>query len=161
MVKTLLIMRHGKSRWDKPGITDLERGLKKRGKRDALRMGKEMAAQGLIPDLVLSSPARRARATARHFIQASGGQSEFHCHAELYECNAWELLKLVRTIPKSVDIALLVGHNPSLEEMLWMLTRQVLRLPTAAIGCIRFIDLDWAQIGPGSGLSSSSFDLER
>ena len=63
-MKTLVLVRHAKSSWGKPGLEDRDRPLSRRGKRDAPRMGKRLAKQGVKPDLVLSSPARRALATA-------------------------------------------------------------------------------------------------
>ena len=65
-MKTVLILRHAKSSWSKPGLADIDRPLNKRGKRDAPRMGAVLHEQDLVPDLILSSPARRARKTLRY-----------------------------------------------------------------------------------------------
>ncbi|MFB3041695.1 MAG: histidine phosphatase family protein, partial [Candidatus Poribacteria bacterium] len=71
-MKTLLILRHAKSSWEHPELTDHDRPLNKRGKRDAPRMGKLLRVQGLVPDLIMSSTAKRARSTAKTVARKSG-----------------------------------------------------------------------------------------
>ena len=71
-MKTLLILRHAKSSWNNPDLSDYDRSLNRRGKRDAPRMGKFLRQQSLIPDLIISSTAKRAKKTAKLFAKAIG-----------------------------------------------------------------------------------------
>jgi len=75
-MKTLLVLRHAKSSWDDSALDDHERPLNQRGRRDAPRMGKLMREYGLIPDVVISSDAVRARLTAEALAEATGGPAE-------------------------------------------------------------------------------------
>ena len=68
-MKTLYVIRHAKSSWDEPDQSDFERGLNDRGKRDAPRMGKRLKERGIHPDLMLSSPAKRAYSTAKRIAE--------------------------------------------------------------------------------------------
>ena len=63
-MKTLFLIRHAKSSWDDPALSDKDRPLGDRGRRDAPRMGKRLAKRNVRPDLILSSSARRALTTA-------------------------------------------------------------------------------------------------
>jgi len=71
-VRTLLLVRHAKSSWDEPGLEDRARPLARRGKRDIPRMAAHLAAKGVAPDAIVTSPARRARATARRLARGLG-----------------------------------------------------------------------------------------
>ena len=70
-MKTLHLLRHAKSAWDRPSLPDRERGLNKRGRRDAARMGEFLVEQDLLPDVILCSPAERARRTAERLADAA------------------------------------------------------------------------------------------
>src|SRR6476620_8457076 len=71
-MKTLILVRHAKSSWDKPGMSDLERPLNERGKKDAPEMSKRLKERNVLPDLLLSSTAKRAKKTARLFADELG-----------------------------------------------------------------------------------------
>ena len=83
-VKTLLILRHAKSSWKEEGIDDLERPLNKRGKRDAPRIGTLLREKDLVPDLILSSSAERARKTTELVAQESGFEGNIMVDRDLY-----------------------------------------------------------------------------
>jgi phosphohistidine phosphatase len=158
---TLSLLRHAKSSWDDPGLSDFDRPLAKRGVKAARRMGAFMAEKGLAPDLVLCSSAERARATlalvlpelprAPHRVLFEDG---------LYLAEAGPLLKRLRRLPKGVRHVLLVGHNPGLEDLVLELVGKgsadelaALRakFPTAALAVVEFEQKSWRDIEPGSG----------
>ena len=68
-MKTLILVRHAKSDWNEPGLSDIERPLNERGKKDAPMMAKRLRKKGLKIDAFLSSPAKRAFRTARFFAE--------------------------------------------------------------------------------------------
>ena len=83
-MKTLLLMRHAKSSWDDPDVADHDRPLNKRGKKDAPRMGQWLAEQGLTPEVIVTSTAKRARKTAELVAESCGCQREPIVLPELY-----------------------------------------------------------------------------
>lgn len=108
----LLILRHAKSAWE--SATDFDRPLAPRGERDAPRMGRWILDRGLVPDRILSSPARRARQTARLVAEAVGfDRLEVEFDDRIYGAGVEELLEILGGIEGGR--VLLVGHNPGLE----------------------------------------------
>ena len=71
-MKTIILVRHAKSSWKDPGLNDFDRPLNKRGKKNAPLMGQKLKERQVMPDLVLSSPAKRARKTATAIAKAVG-----------------------------------------------------------------------------------------
>jgi phosphohistidine phosphatase len=132
-MKTLLILRHAKSSWKDPWLADHDRPLNKRGKRDAPRIGALIEDQGLIPDLILSSTAKRARATAEAVANACGYEQEIKFTRDLYHADPEAFLAALGNLSTDPDIVMVVGHNPGLEYLLEDLTGETRRLPTAAL----------------------------
>lgn len=150
-MKTLLLMRHAKSDWGDVSLRDFDRPLAERGERDAPRMARELSARGPLPDLIISSPAVRARQTAEAVIRASGLNVPLEFESSIYEASTSELMKVARSIPDAPACAMLVGHNPGFEGMVARLTGAEERMPTAAIACIEF-DIDrWEDVEDGQG----------
>ncbi|MCP3905940.1 MAG: histidine phosphatase family protein [Planctomycetes bacterium] len=146
-MKTLLILRHAKSSWKDPSLDDHERPLNKRGKRDAPRMGRLLEDQDLVPDLVLCSTARRARATAGLLLEACGYDGELVHDAHLYHADPMTVVTSLREVPDGADRVLLIGHNPGHESLLVALTGHWEIMPTAALAHVelpieRWSDLD-------------------
>ena len=136
MSKQLLVMRHAKSSWANPGLTDFQRPLNKRGLRVAPRVANFIQQQGLTPDLVISSAAVRARMTAEIFIENCDGlgtdqlnlvQDFYHAPASVY------LDYLNRFSDESANTLMFVGHNPGLEDLVERLSGCWEILPTAAV----------------------------
>lgn len=144
-MKTLLVLRHAKSSWKHAGREDRDRPLNKRGKRDALRMAELVANEGLCPDVILSSPARRARKTAQAVQRACGG-SALHLLEPFYPGGPTEYADALRALDNSIGSVMVVGHNPGLEEWLNMLGIAVDRFPTAALTNIELGLDDWAEM---------------
>ncbi|MCI0489001.1 MAG: histidine phosphatase family protein [Blastocatellia bacterium] len=150
-MKTLMLLRHAKSSWDDPSLRDFERPLAPRGGKAAPRMGKALAESGPLPDLVISSPATRARQTAELFIGSAGISLSPQFDDRIYAASSAELMKVVRAIPDASDCALLIGHNPGFEDLVARLTGSFERMPTAALACIEFPVDRWEDIEDGEG----------
>ena len=116
-MKTLLILRHAKSSWKNNALSDHDRPLNPRGQRDAPNVGKRLRNEDLIPDAILSSTAKRACQTAEAVAQESGCAGELQLSGELYGGGPEAYLEAIRNLPSAVDCALVVGHNPDLEEL--------------------------------------------
>jgi phosphohistidine phosphatase len=150
-MKTLLVLRHAKSSWDDLGLPDFDRPLARRGERDAPRMGKALARRGPLPEVILSSPAVRARQTVEAFAEAAGLEVEPKFDRSLYGAAADALLEAIRRLPQAKSCALLVGHNPGLEDLLSQLTGKREEMPTAALACLDFDVPAWKDADQGGG----------
>jgi phosphohistidine phosphatase len=153
MTRELLLLRHGKSDWS-TGEPDFDRPLKKRGENAAMRIGNWLLEQQLIPDLVMSSTARRARITAELACGAMGLDAKaIRWEPRVYEAGAAELLELLRQCPNEARRVLVVGHNPGLESLIQILSgpeaggTRARHLPTAALAILSVAG-DWNELGP-------------
>ena len=116
-VKTLYIVRHAKSSWDDPGLDDFERPLNERGKRDAPRMGKRLKEREIYPDLMISSPARRAFSTAKRIAKILGYKKEgIKTEKKLYHAGEEQILSVIKTLSDKFEVVMVIGHNPGLTE---------------------------------------------
>jgi len=145
-MKRLYIARHAKSSWDDMSLSDFDRPLNKRGKRDAPFMAGVMACKEERPSLILSSPALRAKTTAEYYHHYLGGTLAFD--DRIYDATATSLYYLVLEAFGRTDSLMLVGHNPGLTELNDMLSdTPIFNIPTAGI-----VALDFAgDIGPHTG----------
>lgn len=135
-MKTLLVLRHAKSSWNEPALDDHERPLNKRGRRDAPRMGELLRESGLMPDVVISSDAVRARLTAEAMAEAAHYTGEILLDQQLYLAGPDDILSLLRRVRQNAETVMIVGHNPGLEELVEQLTGEWHDLPTAALAQI-------------------------
>lgn len=150
-MKTLLLMRHAKSSWKKEGQADHDRPLNDRGKRDAPRMGNWLKEQGIVPDTILTSSAKRARRTAEAMAEALGRQERLIVHEELYSAHMGDYVELLRDLPDSAETALLVGHDPTISEFVSALAKATTEMPTAAIACFDLSVGAWKDFDPFTG----------
>lgn len=153
-MKTLYLMRHGKSDWSDPGLADIDRPLKKRGRKAAEKMGVWMKENKQVPDLVVSSPAERAKRTAEIFILNCDSAVRLKEAPWLYDAEAEELLPRLKALPQEADSILVVGHNPVLEELAALLISggtSGLRLATGAIARIDLQAERWDRVEWQSG----------
>lgn len=146
-MKSLLLLRHAKSSWNHPGLPDHDRPLSGRGKRDAPRMGRLLREQGILPNLIVSSTAKRARKTANEVARQSGYSGEILLDDQFYHANVGQWMATVKNLADSYNRVMLVGHNPGLEELLAELTNTWHPLPTAALAHVRLTIEQWAQLG--------------
>ncbi len=155
MARELLILRHAKSDWDRPNLADFARPLAKRGRRDAPRVGAWLYREGLVPDIIISSPAERARATTLHICKRLDYKKKnVVWDAAVYEGSLNALLDVLARCPAAATV-LLVGHNPGLEELIRYLADGDVDepadgklLPTAATARLEMPD-NWQQLDAG------------
>ena len=156
--KELILLRHGKSDWS-ADCSDFDRPLKKRGKRGAQRIGAYLHDSGVRPDLVISSPAKRAKQTAKQCVKAMGLSADSIVYSKhLYESNVFTLFNSIKQQSADISSILLVGHNPSLADLLSYLSDHILLagndgklLPTATMARMSFNATSWQVIEPRSG----------
>ncbi len=112
-MKTLILVRHAKSSWAYPHLSDFDRPLNGRGKRDAPRMGRYLAERGIHADLIVSSPANRAITTARTIQEYQvSPKPRIVEERSLYHASAATILRVVQAQPDDVNSLMIFGHNP-------------------------------------------------
>ena len=152
-MKTLLVLRHGKSSWSDPSTDDHDRPLKRRGKQAAKKIGYAVRERDLLPDLILCSTARRARGTARRFQEAAGYRGEVVKTRKLYFTSVKRHLNAIaKEAGNSSDQrVMIIGHNPDLEDLVEAVTGEYVVLTTANLACID-LDVDsWSEIDAARG----------
>lgn len=145
-MRTLLLLRHAKSDWDDEGLTDHERPLSERGKREAPLVGQHLLERQLRPDLILCSTAKRTQKTARKVLKASGWEVPVKYLNELYLTDADTYLNVLRHHSDDARCVLVVGHNPCLESILYALVNYRSAFPTAALAHLELAIDDWQQV---------------
>ena len=150
-MKTLLLLRHAKSSWDIPSQADFDRPLNGRGLRAAPLVGKFIRGEKIAPDLLLSSPAQRARQTVALVREAARLDAPLRFDERIYEASTATLVEVVSQIEESASVALLVGHNPGFEGLLSFLTGEDERMPTAALAEISLDVEKWSKVHEGCG----------
>ncbi|MEN7549982.1 histidine phosphatase family protein [Rapidithrix thailandica] len=152
-MKILYLLRHAKSSWKDLNLDDFDRPLNKRGKHDAPFMGKKFKEQGILPDLILASPAKRAKKTAKTVAREMGyPESEIHFDKQLYATSATSLIRLLQGQDDEWESIMLVGHNPELTLMSNALSNQYIdNLPTTGLSCIQLNVNSWGHIEPKKG----------
>ena len=152
--RRLTLLRHAKSDW--PDVPDHERPLAKRGRKDAPRIGRWLHAHGYEPDTVICSTALRTRQTWDLVAPQLNGSAQVRFEPRAYAASALTLLYLCRELPARCRAALLIAHNPGLEELAASLAASLdggpeqagFRLPTAAAAVFEFTG-DWPALAPG------------
>ncbi|MEP6924887.1 MAG: histidine phosphatase family protein [Pyrinomonadaceae bacterium] len=150
-MKTLYVLRHAKSSWENHNQTDFERPLNERGLLAAPKMGKLMRAKSFAPDLIVSSPAARAKQTAEMVRDTAQFNVKIRFNAQIYEATVGDLLEVLCDISEKTENLLLVGHNPGLENLVRNLTGEIRDMPTAALAEIELKVVKWKEIYPACG----------
>lgn len=145
-MKTLLILRHAKSSWKRSELADHDRPLNKRGKHDAPRMGKLLMDEELIPELIISSTAERAKKTTELLANEMGYTGEIVYDRDLYAAWPEAYIETLCVLPDDYETVMVVGHNPGLEDLLEMLTDEVERMPTAALAQVSLPIENWREL---------------
>jgi phosphohistidine phosphatase len=162
-MKTLTLLRHAKSGWDDPVARDFDRPLNPRGRRAAQTVGREMGTQELAFDRVLASPAIRVVETLEEIGSGYGCALDPVFDQRLYLATADILLDLVRETDDDVNSLLFVGHNPGLELLVLLLTREgdgelrdqaEIKYPTATLAEINLPVERWQDVKEGTGTLS-------
>jgi len=151
-MKKLYLIRHAKSDWSKAGLSDFDRGLNKRGKRSIPLMAQALKKKGIMPDLILSSAAKRARKTAKGLAKELGYAGEIIVDEALYFTEPEEMIEKLREIDDSKNNVFLIGHNPEMTELSNMLTETYIdNIPTLGIVSVTFNVQKWNEIAKGKG----------
>ena len=149
-MKILLLLRHAKSSWKDKGLKDFDRPLNERGKRDAKAIGTLIRKEEIVPDLVLSSPAVRARETTAIVLATAKPATELRYDERIYEADALRLLEVISQIEENFNSVLIVGHNPGMEELLELLTGCSEHMSTATLAQIYLKGVDkWSKVSRG------------
>ncbi|HET6869009.1 MAG TPA: histidine phosphatase family protein [Solirubrobacteraceae bacterium] len=160
--KRLFILRHAKSSWDDPGLADHDRPLAPRGRRAVEAIAAHLNAEGIMPELVLCSSARRTRET----LEGAGVGGEHLIEPDLYGANCQEVLERLHRVPEEIGSVMVVGHNPTLQALVLHLADddaaingsylvEVRRkFPTGALATLTF-DGAWQELSPRSARLAS------
>jgi len=150
MERKLFIIRHGKSSWDHEGLEDIDRPLATRGLRNAGEMAERLQAEGLVPQLILSSPASRALNTALIMSKSWGsGPENLQIHDSLYMAYQSEIEQVVASVSAEIVSLAIFGHNPSFTSYANKFLELPLdNLPTAGVVIVTLESEKWGGIGP-------------
>lgn len=148
-MRTLYLLRHAKSSWNDASLRDFDRPLNHRGREAAELIGRFLTSEKLSLPLVLSSTALRARETTEIVLKSAGLQAELRYDERIYEANLPRLLEVLSGIEDEKELALLVGHNPGLEELLAFLTSEGGHMPTGALVKMTLAGSTWKGLREG------------
>ena len=152
-MKTLHLLRHAKSDWSDPAVADHDRPLNRRGKRARTIVADHVV--GWNVDRVVCSPARRARATAKPVVKVLGCPVSYE--KVLYDAVPERLLDVIRALSDRDETVMLVGHNPSLEELTATLCGHSPPYPTAGLATVNLAIKRWDEVTSGSGTLTAFF----
>lgn len=147
-MKTLLLIRHAKSSWKNEGLSDFERPLNERGQRDAPEMANRIKARGLRPDAFISSPAKRAKKTAKLFMQVfDANEKQLLLIPELYEASLLSFKKVVENISDSLNTVAVFAHNPGITDFVNSLEcTPVYDMPTCGVYAVKIQGNSWIDL---------------
>jgi phosphohistidine phosphatase len=147
VMKTLILVRHAKSSWDAPGLSDSERPLNERGKKDAPEMAKRLKERGVKVELLVSSPAKRARQTAKVFAEEYDvKKDDIVLVEELYMATQPAFSAAVNRLDNKFDVVVLFSHNPGITEFASSLTNvRVDDMPTCAMYALQIETDKWKE----------------
>jgi phosphohistidine phosphatase len=145
-MKTLTIVRHAKSSWKDPSLSDRDRPLNGRGERDAPEMGRRIEEAGIRPSLMISSPAKRAWTTAKIIAREISYPQEFlQREDDLYLATVDQMLDVLVAQDTRFNSIMLFGHNPGLTEFVnYLVPGLTDNLPTSGVVSVSFEQDDWS-----------------
>ena len=160
--KILFLVRHAKSSWKDPSLSDHDRPLNQRGKQNAPLMASRLRKRGILPKIILSSTAQRAAATAQIFAQEIGLlENQINYQRQLYHASVQDLITIIQDISDRFDSVMLCGHNPGLTELAyyeWNLP--VHNHPTCGVLELQFKAESWNEIAVEK-IHSVKFDYPK
>lgn len=160
-MKTVLVLRHAKSSWADVGLSDFDRPLKMRGRDDAPAVGEYLRAHDLVPDLILTSPARRARETVALVADGASYDGDIVVADELYPGDPDDYIARLRALDDACVSVMVVGHNPGVAELVVELTGEATELPTAALAQIALAIDRWADLDVDAGTPGQLLAVRR
>lgn len=148
MPKILYLVRHAKSSWSNPLLTDKDRPLNQRGRKSAPDMGRRLAEHGHRPDLILTSPAKRALTTAKKIAkELAYDETDIVADDSLYFSGTGSMLKMLDGLDDRYQRVMMVGHNPALTSLLNILCdTKIDNMPTCAVAVIGFEMESWSEL---------------
>jgi len=152
-MKTIYLIRHAKSSWNEIGMSDFDRPLNKRGKKDLPYMANRLKEFGIKPDLILSSPAKRAKRTTKEIAQTIGYNEENIVYDEsLYDSSYTNYRYLLDSLNDKIDSIFIIAHNPTLTDVGEKLSGAILtNIPTCSIVAMEFDVSSFKDIKEESG----------
>jgi len=144
--KTVLLMRHAKSSWKDSQLDDFDRPLNGRGRKAAATIGDRLRSESFTIDQIVSSPSVRTRQTLDRMFADWKQVPPTSFDDELYHASPDQMISLLSQLPSTVNCAMLVGHNPGLEDLLSRITTTPMHYPTAALAQIEFDIQDWSEL---------------
>ena len=151
MKRRLIVMRHAKSSWANSGLTDHQRPLNKRGKRDAPRVGIRIEERGWIPDLILSSDSQRTRETSIALTSTFSKPISVEYWREFYLAGISAVVPVVSQVDGDVSVLMILGHNPGWEHVVYHLAGVDVVMKTATAALLELDAVDWNQAIRSSG----------
>jgi phosphohistidine phosphatase len=144
-MKTLLLVRHAKSSWDNASLSDFERPLNERGKEDAPLMAQRLKEKKIKINAFVSSPAKRAKKTAKIFMKEYGKDTEeLVLIPSLYEASIKDFYTAIEQMDDKYDSVALFSHNPGISDFVNSLeTFPVYDMPTCAIYALEIDTKSW------------------
>lgn len=152
-MKEVFLVRHAKSSWDNMGLSDHDRPLNKRGKRDAPKMAEYLKESINSIDVIVSSSAKRALLTARNFESAFEDElEEFVIERDLYHASREEILRVINEIDDRYNRAIVFGHNPGFTTFANLFSAIYIdNVPTAGIVGLKFDVNSWNEVSEANG----------
>lgn len=149
-LRNICFIRHAKSSWDHPHLSDIERPLNHRGLTDAPFMAKKMRELHIVPDLIVTSPANRAQTTARFFADEFNlPDSAFLLNERLYGAGARDIIEIVHELPDEAFSVFIFGHNPTMTMLTNMFAGvEIDNVPTCGISQAKTMVDSWSKFSP-------------
>ncbi len=162
MAKRLILIRHAKSDWGNPSVSDFDRPLNKRGNANAPEMAQRMVKQNIYPNLIVSSPALRAITTANYFAKEWGmDKNNIQKDENIYEAGLKNLLNIVNHLDNQYEVVVMFGHNPGFTDFANYLSDvNIYNMPTCSIVMLEFPFDDWNLVS-GSTAKVLLFDYPK
>ena len=147
-MKKLIIIRHAKSSWNDPFLDDHQRPLAERGLRDCPRMGQRLKRRDVMPDLIISSDAERAKSTALIISeQLHFPKNQIQFTRELYHASSSEIMKVIKKVNNDYDTLMIFGHNPGFNDLIGDMGEEIENLPTSGQFGFMFEVDSWDRVG--------------
>lgn len=153
MSKCLYLLRHAQTLERRKDEADFDRQLTSIGSQNATRMGRNLKNKEILPDIILSSPAVRAQATAEQVSeQIAYDPFKIHFNHEIYDASVRTLLEVVNNMKREWQTVLIIGHNPSINYLAEYITGEAIgNMSTCGLVCIEFDEDDWSLLSEGTG----------
>jgi phosphohistidine phosphatase len=150
-MRTLYLLRHAKSSWKNDELADFERPLAGRGRKASETIGRFLKEKEITFDLVLCSPAVRARETTDLVLRSAKLRADVRYDERIYEATPGRLIDVISQIENEYKAVVLVGHNPGMAELLQVVTGQTEEFPTATLAKIVFKNSKWTEVATRKG----------